>query len=201
MRTLCAMLTALWLGGCAAQPPTLTDIVAQIRSDFVPSRQSCVGRSSNNPGQAHLPQGNCFAANPVAQSKSSVPPSEAHTKRRLASVPSPVFNALGRAPPPKLDGRQQASAEGVPTLNSEATCHLADNLAVDQNVSRCLMLETKAHDQLAHSWADFPSDDRSHCVRYSAGGGGGTYTDLLTCLEMERHARDLHTKSRSVANQ
>jgi hypothetical protein len=201
MRNLSAMVAALSLGACAAQPPTLADMAAQIRSDFGAGKQSCAGRSPTSPEQNHLAQAKCFTANPLAQSKPIAQTAETHTKQRIVNVHPPVFNTLGRAPPPKLDDAHETVAEGVPTLNSEASCHLADNLAVDQNVNRCLLLETSARDQLAHKWTEFPSADRSHCMRYTSAGGGGTYTDLLTCLEMELHVRDLHIKSTSVANQ
>lgn len=203
MRTLCAMVTALSLGACAAHPqsPVQADMAAQIRIERDAGKQSCAGRSPTSPGQNRLAQAKCFTANPLAQSKPGAQTAETHTKQRIGNVHLPAFNTPGRAPPPKLDGAHETVAEGAPTLNSEASCHLADNLAVDQNVNHCLLLESSARDQLAHKWTEFPSDDRSHCMRYTATGGGGTYTDLLTCLEMELHARNLHIKSRSVANQ
>jgi hypothetical protein len=176
-------------------------MAAQIRIELDAGKQACAGRSPTSARQDRLAQAKCFTANPLAQSKPGAQTAETHTRQRIVNVHSPAFNTPGRAPPPKHDGAHEAVAEGAPTLDSEASCHLADNLAVDQNVNHCLSLESSARDQLAHKWAEFPSDDRSHCMRYTATGGGGTYTDLLTCLEMELHARNLHIKSRSVANQ
>jgi hypothetical protein len=201
MRNLSAMVAALSLGACAAQPPTLADLAAQIRSDFDASKPSCAGRSPTSPEQNHLTQAKCFTPNPLAPSKPIAQTAETHTKQRIVNVHPPAFNTIGRAAQPKLASANETVAEGVPTLNSEASCHLADNLAVDQDANRCLLSETSARDQLAHKWTEFRSDDRSHCMRYTATGGGGTYTDLLTCLEMELHVRDLQIKSRSVANQ
>jgi hypothetical protein len=195
MRTLSAMFAALSLGACAARPATLTDIVAQIHSDFSVGRQVCAGRVSTDKNQT--PQANCVHQNPVAQSIPSVPTAETHPKLRVVNVHPPAFNSLGQAPPPKLAGTDKTVAEGVPTLNSEPSCHLKE-LAVDQNVNRCLALESGARDQLARRWTEFPGADRSHCIRYS---NAGTYTDLLTCLEMEVYARNLHAKDKSVANQ
>jgi hypothetical protein len=201
MRTLSAMVTALSLGGCAAHPPAFTDIAAQIRSDFGAGKQSCAGQSPNSPGQNHLAQAKCFTANPVAQSKASVQTAETRTKQRIVNDHPHGFNTPRPLPPPKLASANETVVEGIPVLNSQASCHLADNLAVDQNVNHCLGLESSARDQLARRWAEFPSADRSHCIRYSTAGGGGTYTDLLSCLETEADARNLHAKSRSVANQ
>jgi hypothetical protein len=201
MRTLSAMVTALSLGACAAQPPTLIEIAAQIRSDFGAGKQSC-GQSLTSPGRDHLASAKCFTANPVAQSKASVQTAETRTKKqRIVNDNTPGFNTPGPLPSPKLASANATVVEGIPTLNSEPTCHLADNLAFDQDVNHCLALESGARDQLARRWAEFPSADRSHCIRYSSAGGGGTHTDLLSCLETEVDARNLHAKSRSVANQ
>jgi len=126
---------------------------------------------------------------------------ETRTKQRIVNDHPPGFNPPGALPPPKLASANETVVERIPTLNSEASCHLGDNLAVDQNVNHCLALESGARDQLARRWAEFPSADRSHCIRYSSAGGGGTYTDLLSCLEMEADARNLHAKRRSAANQ
>jgi hypothetical protein len=197
MRILSAMVTALSLGACAAQPPALTDLAAQIRGDFGAGKQSCAGQSLASPGRDHhLAQVKCSIANPVA--KASVQTSVPRTKQRIVNNHLPGFSTPGR---PKLASVNEIVVESIPILNSEASCHLADNLAVDQNVNHCLALESNARDQLARRWAEFPSNDRSHCIRYSSAGGGGTFTDLLSCLETEADARRLHAKSRSAANQ
>lgn len=201
MRTLGAMVAALSLGACAAQPAARTDFAAQIRGDFGAGKQSCAGQSPTSPGRDHLAEAKCFTANPVAQAKASVQTVETRTKQRIVSVHPLGFNTPGPLPPPKLASANGTVVEGIPSLNSEANCHLADNLAVDQNVNHCLALESGARDQLARRWTEFPSADRSHCIRYSSIGGGGTYTDLLSCLETEVDARNLHARSRSAANQ
>jgi hypothetical protein len=206
MRTLSAMVAALSLGACAAQPqgPAQADLAAQIRGEFGAGAQSCADRFPTSSEQDRLAQAKCFNANSVAHSKRSAQTAETRTTQRIVSVHQVVYHNLAAAPPSKLDGAHEtvALAAGVPTLNFEESCHLApDNLAVDQNTDRCLAAESSARDQLAHRWTEFPSGDRSHCMRYSSTGGGGTYTDLLTCLEMELHVRNLHAKNRSVANQ
>jgi hypothetical protein len=194
------MVAALSLGACAAQSPTLTDIAGQIRSDFGLGKQSCAAQSLTGLGRDHLAQAKCSTA-PVARSKASVQTAETRPKQRNVNDHPPGFDTHGPLPGPKLASANETVVEGIPTFNSESSCHLADNLAVDQNVKHCLALESSARDQLARRWAEFPSADRSHCIRYSSAGGGGTYTDLLSCLETEADARYLHAKSRSVANQ
>jgi hypothetical protein len=198
MRALGAMVAALSLGACAAQPPSLVDMVAQIRGEL--SKQSCAGAFSIAPGQT---QAKCMNEYPLAESKPGMQTAEAYAKQRTVKVRPLGLNAVERASRPELADVHATGAvtAGIPILNSEASCRLDDGLAVDQNVHRCLLVESSAHDELARKWAEFPSADRSRCMRYSHAGGGGTYTDLLTCLEMELYVRNLHAKSRSVANQ
>jgi hypothetical protein len=200
MRNLGAMVAALSLGACASQPPILADVVAQIRSDFGAGNQSCADRSPTRPGQ-NLAQAKCFTGNPVALSKPILQTAETRAKQRVASDHPTGFNAHEPALPPKLASANEAAVESVPALNSEANCHLADTLVVNENLNRCLLVEASARDELAHRWVEFPSADRSHCTRYTTAGGGGTYTGLLTCLEMEMHVRNLPAKNKSVANQ
>jgi hypothetical protein len=193
MRNLSALVA---LGACAARPSALADLAAQIRSDFGAVKQSCEDQSPTGPGQnaAHM---KCFNENPVAQLKPNVQTAETQTRTKQRIV----IDQPGRAPQPKLASANETVVESIPTLNSEANCHLPDNLAVTENANRCLLVENGARDELTHRWIEFPGADRSHCTRYTTAGGGGTYTGLLTCLEMELHVRNLPVKNRSVANQ
>jgi hypothetical protein len=195
MRKLSALVAALSLGACAAQPSTHSDLATQIRSDFGGGKQSCEDRSPG-PGQnaAHV---KCFTGNPVSQLKPSVQTAEARTRTKQRIV----IDQPGRAAQPKLASANETVVESIPTLNSEANCHLPDNLAVTENANHCQLVESGARDELTHRWIEFPGADRSHCTRYTTAGGGGTYTGLLTCLEMELHVRNLPVKDRSAANQ
>jgi hypothetical protein len=202
MRTLSALVTALSLGGCATQPPSIADMVQHVRSAFDPGQQSCSSPSSITHGQAHLAQAQCFTENPAAQSKPSVLAAQAHTSQQIVDAGPGVFNTRGQASP-RIDGDEIAVAilTSVPTLDVEASCHSAESLGADRNVNLCLAVESSAREQLVQKWTKFPSADRSHCARYTTAGSGGTYTDLLTCLEMEVDVKTLHAKNISTANQ
>ena len=101
------------------------------------------------------------------------------------------------------DHRSEFEAEPtrIPALKVEANCRLAVELGADVSLSRCVLVESTAHSQLTQKWTEFPASDRSQCLRYSTANGGGTYTDLLTCLEMDLRAGELHAKNRSIARQ
>jgi hypothetical protein len=45
--------------------------------------------------------------------------------------------------------------------------------------------------QLAGEWTEFTSGDKSHCLGLSSLRGMPTYTELLTCLEVARDARNV----------
>jgi hypothetical protein len=44
-------------------------------------------------------------------------------------------------------------------------------------------------------WAAFSSDDKTHCVAEATMGGESSYTELVTCLEMARDVRQLHSQA------
>ena len=56
----------------------------------------------------------------------------------------------------------------------------------------------EAKDQLAKEWTQFAAADKSHCLQLSTIGGDPTYTELLTCLELERDARRLRERDRET---
>jgi hypothetical protein len=147
---------------------------------------------------AETPRNDPFLA--LAQSLGISAPTclEAHSNcAENRAVQSPIRVSRADSPvtavtPPNRD---EEVATTVPRLNVEASCRYAGDIGADTNVNRCRSDESSARDQLVQRWSDFAVADRSQCSRYSTRGGGGTYTDLLTCLEMSRYAGELHTKS------
>jgi hypothetical protein len=102
------------------------------------------------------------------------------------------------APVPSLAGVPMAAHASVPTLDAEANCRMAETLDANQKADICLLSENSAREQLVGRWTEFPSADRLLCTRSSTAGGGGTYTELLTCLEMEMFAENQGLKSQFV---
>ena len=85
-----------------------------------------------------------------------------------------------------------AAAEKVPDFNVEASCRdTASRAAPVGTFDACMRKEREAQVQLAGQWAEFTSGDKSHCLGLSSLGGMPTYTELLTCLELARDARNL----------
>ena len=53
-----------------------------------------------------------------------------------------------------------------------------------EKVADCTKDETDAKNELDQSWPQFGASDKQTCVGESSIGGGQSYVELLTCLEM-----------------
>jgi hypothetical protein len=92
-----------------------------------------------------------------------------------------------------------AAASPVPKFNVEPGCRAAASQANTPNyIAVCRDSEQKAREQLAKQWGQWSASDKSECVPLSSLGGGPTYTELITCLEMTRDARLMRQKSGSA---
>jgi hypothetical protein len=82
-------------------------------------------------------------------------------------------------------------ADNVPTLNVTPSCRASADgiLGVKEDIETCIRTENEARNQAAQLWSQFPPADRTSCTNLTT--MGGTYTELLTCLEMKRDARRL----------
>ncbi len=74
-----------------------------------------------------------------------------------------------------------------PTCRAAAT----GSTGVNQDYDSCRKSEEAARDILVQQWNNFLAADRGSCFRLTTTGTPGTYTELLTCLEMKRDARKL----------
>jgi hypothetical protein len=84
-------------------------------------------------------------------------------------------------------------ADQVPKLNFTPSCRASADgiLGVKQDIDSCIQSENAARDELAKQWSSFPAADRASCTHLVTMAGGGTYTELITCLEMKREAAKL----------
>jgi hypothetical protein len=90
---------------------------------------------------------------------------------------------------------------GIPTFDVEAHCRdVASRAAPVGQAEICLRLERAARDRLAREWPSFAQGDKSHCLELSR-LGEPTYTELLTCLELAREARNLRERDRSTTGE
>src|SRR5689334_15816152 len=97
--------------------------------------------------------------------------------------------------------------DGVPSLNVEQVC---DGIAQQGGVSfrdpniavekkNCVDSEHATRDELAKQWSSFSAADKTACTNEATMGGESSYTELLTCLEMARDVRTLHSEAEKPA--
>ena len=85
-------------------------------------------------------------------------------------------------------------ADAVPKLDVTPSCRASADgiLGVKQDIDSCIQSENAARDEVAKQWNSFAAADRASCTRLTTmSGSGGTYTELITCLEMKRDAAKL----------
>lgn len=83
-------------------------------------------------------------------------------------------------------------ADSVPKLDIEPSCRAAANTRVQgRDANACRRDEQDALGRLKEQWSQFSDNDRSHCVRLTGAGGGPSYVELLTCLELAKQASAL----------
>jgi len=94
-----------------------------------------------------------------------------------------------------------AVSDDVPVLNVEPVCRgiaaQAENPTEkggpDLTFKDCVTSEREVRNQLAKVWSEFAPADKGHCVRLAKTGGESSYTELITCLEIARDVRKLHS--------
>jgi hypothetical protein len=90
-----------------------------------------------------------------------------------------------------------SSRDRVPSFNVEPSCEgpaarsTVPIGATENTAEVCIRKEMDARDQMTKEWDKFAASDKSYCVPLSGQGGKPTYTELLTCLELAREARNL----------
>jgi hypothetical protein len=84
-----------------------------------------------------------------------------------------------------------AQAADVPKLDVDRMCRdsAAADAGINFDVQRCLDSENRARGELAQQWSTVLAADRMQCTQTASMGGTASYVELITCLEMNRDAR------------
>ena len=64
------------------------------------------------------------------------------------------------------------------------------------NFDQCVKGEQDNREAMIKEWSTFNSDDKKHCIAETTMGGESSYTELITCLEMARDVRKMHSEER-----
>jgi len=91
-------------------------------------------------------------------------------------------------------------ADSVPKFDVERTCRAAAVSGVPgRDSTSCQRDEQDARSTLQQDWTQYSSIQRSRCTGLVATGGPPSYVELLTCLEMARDVRNMHTDGEGKA--
>ena len=76
------------------------------------------------------------------------------------------------------------AADRIPAFDIVRNCNAEVASAGTEKIADCTKDETDAKNELDKSWPQFGASDKRTCVGESSTGGGQSYVELLTCLEM-----------------
>jgi len=94
-----------------------------------------------------------------------------------------------------------ARSDDIPTLDVHPVCRgIASQSELEvglqrTNFEQCLQSEQAVRDDLKKEWSTFSTADKTHCVALAKTGGESSYTELITCMEMARDVRKLHSEA------
>lgn len=88
------------------------------------------------------------------------------------------------------------AAAALPRIDVGPSCRAAAQRAADASyLPVCLRKEQDARQAIERQWREFTAGDKEQCVSRAASARRGTYTELLTCLELTRDVRLLRAAS------
>ena|SRR5262249_40138670 len=94
-----------------------------------------------------------------------------------------------------------ARSDDIPTLDVNPVCRgIASQSELEvglqrTNFEQCLQSEQSVREELKKEWSTFSTADKTHCVALAKTGGESSYTELITCMEMARDVRKLHSEA------
>jgi hypothetical protein len=90
-------------------------------------------------------------------------------------------------------------SDEYPNLNVAPLCHgIVGQSSLEEGLPTvtfddCIKAEQADREAMIKEWSTFSSGDRTHCIAESTMGGSSSYTELITCLEMARDVRRIHS--------
>ena len=85
------------------------------------------------------------------------------------------------------------AADPVPKFDTGPSCRSAGAAAVmaTRDTAACERDENNARATLEKEWTQFTPSDQARCVGLVTLGGGPSYVELLTCLEMANQVKEI----------
>jgi hypothetical protein len=128
-------------------------------------------------------------------------PSDLPSAVQKEEQPNPLGNPQAESQPqPATPSRSQSRTAqgrggggGPPTLQVGPSCEAAGRGAVvlGRNKEACLADENAALKTLRDNWPKYAANDKTLCIGMESTGGPASYVELLSCLEINRDAREI----------
>ncbi len=85
------------------------------------------------------------------------------------------------------------AADPVPKFDIGPSCRSAGESAViiTRDAAGCERDEDNARATIEKEWSQFTPSDQKRCTRLVTLGGGPSYVELLTCLEMAKQEKEI----------
>jgi hypothetical protein len=136
---------------------------------------------------------------PAAVQKEDQPSSLGNLQPQAQSQSQPRTEKQSRSRSRTAQGR----GGGVPpVLQVGPSCEAAGRGAVvlGRNKEACLADENAALKTLTENWSKYTAGDKTLCIGMESTGGPASYVELLSCLEVNRDARDIQSADPLEAN-
>jgi Collagen triple helix repeat (20 copies) len=107
-----------------------------------------------------------------------------------AKISAEVTGTSGTStrPAPRV---RHGAAGGVPTFDIASSCRGTSSV-IGGAPGTCIADEETARGELVKRWAQFAPAEKTQCTEVSSMSGFQSYVELLTCLEMNADAKNLH---------
>lgn len=95
-----------------------------------------------------------------------------------------------------------ANAGPPPKLDVQATCRRAQPLSGGEKSAYqgCLNDELDAQKELVKTWSSFTAGAQSTCVQETRIGGAPSFVELLTCLQLDKQAKEASRENKKALN-
>jgi hypothetical protein len=120
---------------------------------------------------------------------SSQPQSQAQPPTQSQAQPSTKSRSKSRQVSVKGGGG------GPPVMQVGPSCEAAGRGAVvlGRNKEACMADENQALNTLKQNWSKYVASDKTLCIGMESTGGPASYVELLSCIEVNRDARDIQS--------
>ena len=128
---------------------------------------------------------------PNAPQSQPQPQSQAPPLTKSRAQPSTKSQSQSR----QVSVKGRGGGGSPPLLQVGPSCEAAGRGAVvlGRNKESCLADETAALNTLEQNWSKYAASDKTLCIGMESTGGPASYVELLSCLEVNRDARDIQS--------